>query len=58
MISDLALKGENVVYTSDITESETSGLHKLLHVTVERFIDCGSSGLFLYILDAKSRSEK
>ena len=47
-----------MVYLSDIIESETSGLHKLLHVTVERFIDCGSSGLFLYILDAKSRSEK
>ena len=32
-------EGENVVYLSDIIESETSDLHKLLHVTVERFID-------------------
>lgn len=28
-------EGENVVYLSDIIESETSDLHKLLHVTVE-----------------------
>lgn len=28
-------KGENVTYLNDVLESETAGLHNLLHVTVE-----------------------
>lgn len=28
-------KGENVTYLNDVIESETAGLHYLLHVTVE-----------------------
>lgn len=28
-------KGENVTYLNDVIESETAGLHNLLHVTVE-----------------------
>lgn len=48
-----------MAYLSDVIESETAGLHKLLAVTVERLgeLDCGSSGLLLYTLDANSRPE-
>lgn len=38
MISDLAWKGENVAYLSDVIVSETAGLH-YLRVTEERLID-------------------
>lgn len=49
-----------MAYLCDVMGSETGSLHKLLHVTVERFIelDHGSSGLLFFILDANSRPEK
>lgn len=53
-------KGENVVYLSDVVESEIIGFCNFFYVRVERYIelDCGFFDLFFFILDVNLRLEK